>query len=479
MPDTSWIGILSVSFSVLNTALIVLLWLRFSSTDVRRLIRSVRSKVEETDDTIRYECDRLRSENLDRFRENREELSASLNAMSHQLSGQSADMASSQAAFLGEMMEQLHILRSQLDAQLRDARLEQEERLRAFERVFSEDTAALSELHRQQFADLRTEQERARRAQTETLDKIREETADRLDEMRRTVDEQLQKTVERRFNASFRVISDQLEQVHRGLGEMQQLANGVGDLRRVLTNVKTRGTFGEIQLGAILDQFLSPEQFVRNAHVVPGSASCVEYAVRLPGAEPGVQTLLPVDSKFPVEDYQRVLDASEEPDGQARAARAAAGLDAEIRRCAKEIHDKYIHPPYTTDFAVMFVPSEGLYAEVLRRPGLSEQLQKKYKVTVVGPTNLVAFLSSLQMGFRTLAIEKRSSEVWELLGVVKGEFGRFGDALEKSRRKLEEAARAVETAGTRSRVIERRLQKVEALPAAAKDEMEPIAPSET
>lgn len=458
----------ALALCAVNTILIVLLWVRSSSSrnvDPQEIVRSMREEIEDTDDLIRYECERLRSENLNRFRENREELSSSMSTLTHQVAEQAADMTASQAAFLSEMMEQIHVLRGQLQASLRDARIEQEQRLQAFETRLADDTSALTEMHRKQFADLRAEQDRARQAQFDTLEKIRTENAARLEEMRRTVDEQLQKTVEKRFTSSFRVISDQLEQVHRGLGEMQQLATGVGDLRRVLTNVKTRGTFGEVQLGAILDQFLSPEQFVRNAHVVPGSASNVEFAIRLPGPQGTDQLLLPIDSKFPTEDYNRLLDAQDDPAAAEQAQKAAAGLETEIKRCAREIHDKYIKPPYTTDFAVMFVPSEGLYAEVLRRPGLMEHLQQTYHVTVVGPTNLVAFLSSLQMGFRTLAIERRTSEVWELLGAVKSEFGKFGDVLDKTRRKLEEAARAVENAGTRSRVIERRLRSVEALPA--------------
>lgn len=447
----------------INTVLIVMLWVRMAEHDPRGLLHDVRGLTADAEDVIRYECAQLREANLHRFRENREEIASAMSSLSNQMAGQASDMAMSQAGSLSEIMEQMRILQTQLGGTLREARMEQEQQLRSLDRGRSEDARTMAELYRQQFADLRQEQERMQRSMSQTLDRIREENAARLDEMRQTVDERLQKTVESRFNASFHVISDQLEQVHRGLGEMQQLANGVGDLRRVLTNVKTRGTFGEIQLGTILDQFLSPEQFIKNAHVQPGSASCVEYAIRLPGADPGGTVLLPVDSKFPVEDYLRMMDALEHQDGSAEA-RAAAGLDTEFRRCAKEIRDKYVCPPHTTDFAIMFVPSEGLYAEVLRRPGLCEQLQRQYRVTVVGPANLVAFLSSLQMGFRTLAIEKRSSEVWELLGAVRSEFGKFGDVLDKTRKKLEEAARAVESAGTRSRVIERRLKKAEGLP---------------
>ncbi len=291
---------------------------------------------------------------------------------------------------------------------------------------------------------------------------LQEENGRKLEEMRLTVDEKLQASVEKRFNDSFRLISERLEQVHKGLGEMQTLAGGVGDLKRVLTNVKTRGTLGEIQLGAILEQFLAPEQYERNAVTKPGSLERVEYAVRLPGRDPGERpVLLPVDSKFPVEDYQRLLeayDSGQEPESAAKA------FESAVRKSARDIRDKYLNPPVTTDFALLFVPTEGLYAEILRRTGLFESLQREMKITVVGPGNLAAFLNSLQMGFRTLAVEKRSSEVWEMLGAVKTEFGAFGEILEKTRKKLTEAANVIDRAGVRSRAIERQLRQVQALP---------------
>ena len=248
---------------------------------------------------------------------------------------------------------------------------------------------------------------------------------------------------------------------------MQTLAVGVGDLKRVLTNVKTRGNLGEIQLGAILEQILSPEQYETNVAVRSGSLERVEYAVKLPGRDSSAPVFLPIDSKFPNEDYQRLLDAYE---NQSTAApkeleSAVRQFEAAIKKNAKDIRDKYINPPATTDFAIMFVPTEGLYAEILRRTGLFESLQRDFRITAVGPTNLVAYLSSLQMGFRTLAIEKRSSEVWELLGAVKTEFGKFGDILEKTKKKLSEAANVIDSAGTRSRAIERQLRQVQELPA--------------
>jgi DNA recombination protein RmuC len=285
--------------------------------------------------------------------------------------------------------------------------------------------------------------------------------------MRNVVDEKLQATVEKRFNESFKLISERLEQVHKGLGEMQSLASGVGDLKKVLTNVKMRGNLGEIQLGAILEQILSPEQYEQNATVRNGNLERVEYAVKLPGRnDDNKPLLLPIDSKFPNEDYQRLLDAYENMTGLTPRdmETAAKQFENSVKKNARDIRDKYINPPVTTDFAIMFVPTEGLYAEILRRTGLFETLQRDYKITVVGPTNLVAFLSSLQMGFRTLAIEKRSGEVWEILGAVKTQFGKFGDILDKTRKKLQEATNVIEDAGKKSRTIERKLRTVQELP---------------
>ncbi len=303
---------------------------------------------------------------------------------------------------------------------------------------------------------------------------LQDENARKLEEMRVTVDEKLQASVEKRFNDSFRLISERLDQVHKGLGEMQTLANGVGDLKKVLSNVKTRGTLGEIQLGSILEQFLAPDQFEKNAAIKEGSLERVEFAVRLPGKALGEPPLLlPIDSKFPVEDYQRLLEAYDKSAelGPAEMENYAKLFENAVRKNAKDIRDKYLNPPVTTDFAIMFVPTEGLYAEILRRTGLFESLQRDMKITVVGPSNLAAFLNSLQMGFRTLAIEQRSSEVWEVLGAVKTEFGVFGQILDKTRKKLVEATNVIDKAGVRSRSIERRLRHVEALP---KDETQKL-----
>ncbi len=294
------------------------------------------------------------------------------------------------------------------------------------------------------------------------LQLIREENKSKLDEIKQIVDDKLKETLETRFNQSFKLISDRLEQVSKGLGEMHGLAEGVGDLKRVLSNVKTRGNMGEVELGSILEQILSPEQYVVNACVEPDSQRRVEFAVKLPGSDPdGHPVLLPIDSKFPIEDYQRLLDAY---DTGGEVEKEASRFESSVKRCAAEIHSKYIIPPMTTDFAIMFVPTEGLYAEILRRTGLFETLRRDFKITVTGPANLAAFLSSLQMGFRTLAIEKRSSEVWKLLSQVKTEFSSFGDILDKTRKKLTEAANVIDSAGVRTRAIERRLRDVEDSP---------------
>lgn len=284
----------------------------------------------------------------------------------------------------------------------------------------------------------------------------------KLDQMRATVEEKLQSTLEARLGESFRLVSERLEQVHKGLGEMQTLAAGVGDLKRVLTNVKTRGGFGEVQLGALLEQMLTRDQYEANVATRPGSRERVEYAIRLPGREQ--PCWLPIDAKFPVEDYERLHQAQEraDPVGVEEAGKA---LENRIRLEARRIREKYLESPHTTDFALLFLPSEGLYAEVLRRPGVVETLQREQRVVVTGPTTLAAILNSLQMGFRTIALEQRSAEVWQVLGAVKTEFGKFGDVLARVKEQLQAASNTIERAETRTRQMDRALKSVEALPA--------------
>ncbi|MBR6412652.1 MAG: DNA recombination protein RmuC [Alphaproteobacteria bacterium] len=295
-----------------------------------------------------------------------------------------------------------------------------------------------------------------RKAVEERLDKMNAENAQKLEQMRQTVDEKLHTTLEKRLGESFALVSERLEKVHQGLGEMQTLANDVGGLKKVLTNVKTRGTWGEVQLGSLLEQMLSPDQFIKNAHIQENSAEVVEYAVKLPDGD----VLIPIDSKFPIEDYERLIGAGEQNDAQ-MAEVASGEFEKRIKLEAKRISDKYIYPPKTTDFGIMFLPTEGLYAEAMRRSGLISELQNKYRICVAGPSTLGAFLNSLQMGFRTLAIQKRSGEVWQVLNEAKTEFEKYALWVEKVKRNIEQAHKTLDEAETRTRAVNRKLRSVE------------------
>lgn len=296
------------------------------------------------------------------------------------------------------------------------------------------------------------------------LKEIQKDSSEKLEKMRQTVDEKLHDTLEKRLGDSFKQVSERLEQVHKGLGEMQNLATGVGKLEKVLSNVKTRGVLGEYQLGTLLEQILTPDQYSKNVKTRPEGNNFVEFAIKFPGKR-GIEDFIwmPVDSKFPTEDYQSLADAYEKADIKVIEEKKKS-LYGRLKSSAKDIHDKYIEPPFTTDFGIMFLPFEGLYAEAMREPGLFETVQREYKVVITGPSTLAALMNSLQMGFRTLAIEKRSGEVWELLGAVKTEFRNFGDVLDKTKKKLEQASSDIEKAGTRSRAIERKLRDVQELP---------------
>ncbi|MHB1346431.1 MAG: DNA recombination protein RmuC [Candidatus Humimicrobiaceae bacterium] len=296
------------------------------------------------------------------------------------------------------------------------------------------------------------------------LENIQKDNSEKLEKMRQTVEEKLENTLETRLGEKFKLVNDRLEQVYKGLGEMQTLASGVGDLKKVLTNVKSRGTWGEVQLGNLLEQLLIPEQYAVNICTKKGSADRVEFAIKIPGKDDHIKSIwLPIDAKFPLEDYQRLVEAQENADPVLTESLGKA-LEARIKCEAKDIKEKYLDPPYTTDFGILYLPVEGLFAEVVRRMGLFEFLQNNYRVTVTGPTTIAALLNSLQMGFRTLAIEKRTSEVWEILGAVKNDFGKFGEILEKTHKKLKEASDNIETATTKTRSIERKLNKVQSLP---------------
>ncbi|MET0392877.1 MAG: DNA recombination protein RmuC [Chitinophagaceae bacterium] len=357
----------------------------------------------------------------------------------------------------------------------KDNRKETRDALEVFKHDLSKSVNDFNTIQKDNFLTLLGRQDDQNRTTTDKLEKMRElierKIADlqsgnekKLDEMRATVDEKLQKTLETRLGESFRLVSERLEAVHKGLGDMQQLATGVGDLKRVLSNVKTRGVLGEYQLENILEQMLTPDQYAKNVKTRQGSAALVEFAVKLPGRDAAEKTVwLPIDSKFPKEDFEHLMEAYDQAVPELIEEHRRSFVKG-IRKCAADIGGKYIDPPNTTDFAILFLPFESLYAEVLRTPGLFESIQRENRIIITGPTTLSALLNSLQMGFRTLAIEKRSSEVWQLLSVVKTEFSTFGGILDKTQKKLQEASNVIESASVRSRAIERKLKSVQELP---------------
>lgn len=349
------------------------------------------------------------------------------------------------------------------------SRKEQSDSMKSFEEKFTSNVKDINELQSQKFRDVEFRLEKIRDTVETKLKSLQEDNAKKLEEMRHTVDEKLQSTLEKRFNDSFTLISERLEMVHKGLGEMQSLATNVGDLKRVMSNVKSRGVLGEYQLANILEDLLTNEQYAKNVKTKQGSGAIVEFAIKMPNNNNLEKTLwMPIDSKFPKEDYEALMEAYEQGNAEL-VEQFKKSFKAAIVKNAKDIREKYIDPPNTTEYAIMFLPFESLYAEVLRIPGLFDQLQKEHKITITGPTTLSALLNSLQMGFRTLAIEKRSSEVWDVLGVVKKEFGQFGDILDRTKKKLQEATNTIESAGVRSRAIERQLRNVEVLPSAKED----------
>jgi DNA recombination protein RmuC len=418
-------------------------------------------------DALKEDSARVERTLREEQRAGREELQQGFDRFRGHLGEQFGGMSQQQGERIDGFGQRLNLLTERTDTGLQalaqrlaeDARKSREETTLALNHF--------GEQQQQRLAALGTEHEKRMGEVRATLEAklgaIQQDNAAKLEQMRATVDEKLQSTLETRLGQSFQLVSERLEAVQRGLGEMQSLATGVGDLKRVLTNVKTRGILGEVQLGSLLEQMLTAEQYESNVVTVPGSSERVEFAIRMPGQGEGEHILLPVDAKFPMEDYQRLLEAQEAADIEA-AAIAGRALEVRVREEAKRIKGKYIAPPHTTDFAVLFLPTEGLFAEVIRRPGLFELLQREHRVTVAGPTTLSALLNSLQMGFRTLAIAKRSSEVWALLGAVKNEFGKFGVVLEKTRKQLDTVRNSIDSAGQRTRAIERKLRGVETLP---------------
>lgn len=369
------------------------------------------------------------------------------NRLREEMRSEESTLISSQAENTRDLMQHIDALSNRFDLHSQS----QEARLHRMAATLDDKLTA---------NDQRTEKLRESLAQS--IQKLQQENAEKLEKMRQTVDEKLHETLNRRLGESFSLVNERLEQVYKGLGEMQSLASGVGDLKKVLTNVKTRGIWGEVQLGALLEQMLSPGQYEENVQVTPYAKERVEFAVKLPGHEDGQHVYLPIDSKFPVEAYERLLTAVENGVPEDIAA-ATNELEQSIRTEAKRISGKYIVPPHTTDFAVMFLPTEGLYAEALRCRGLMEDLQQKYRILISGPSTLSALLSSLQLGFRTLAIEQRSAEVWQLLGAVKTEFSRFSDLLDQTQQRLRQAGDTIEKAASKTRAIHRRLRAVEAL----------------
>ena len=394
-------------------------------TELRRDFLALQIKYGHIEDAVKDEIRRNREETRDTSRLAREELGRILQSSSESLQQRLSD--------------NIRMQRDQLDS-------------------FAKQLVAMAKLNEDKL-------EAMRRTMENQLRSLQEDNNRQLEKMRVTVDEKLQSALEKRLGDSFRQVSERLEQVHKGLGEMHSLAAGVGDLKKVLTNVKTRGTWGEIRLGQILEQILTPEQYAANVATKKDSRERVEFAVKLPGpnADRNQVVWLPIDAKFPQEDYQRLVDAQEVADKEL-ADRSLKNLENRIKLEARSIREKYIDPPHTTDFAIMFLPVEGLYAEILRQPGLCDTLQREHRIVVTGPTTLAALLNSLQMGFRTLAIEKRSSEVWELLGAVKTEFGRFGHILAQTKKKLQEASNTIGRAEVRTRAIERKLRVVQDVP---------------
>ena len=405
----------------------------------------------------------------------RQEVQQSLSTLGEGQRAQLETFAERLRAFEAQVSEAQNRQRELLDTRLgelrdvfvRSGREQREEMRTSLENFATQQrtsTQAAGEAQKERLASFEQRLTQLTATLTTQLEALREENGKRLEEMRKTVDEKLQSTLEKRLGESFRLVSERLESVHKGLGEMQELATGVGDLRRVLTNVKTRGTWGEVQLGRLLEDLLTNEQYGSNVAVKPGSSERVEFAIRLPGRDAGDDPVwLPIDAKFPREDYERLLAASEagNPDEVDAAVKA---LEQRVLGEAREIASKYLAPPHTTDFGILYLPTEGLYAEIARREGLTDRIQREHRVVVAGPNTFSALLNSLQMGFRTLAIQQRSGEVWQVLGAVKTEFGKFGEALDKVKNRLRLAEKDIGAVETRTRVMTRRLKEVEAIP---------------
>ena len=452
---TEWTVVLLLALGALNLALLVMLWRSRPNTDHSaeqaqqqfQQLQQVQQAIATSSERLERE---LRTEVQESARGGRQEVMQTLATFQHTLVQQSAEATRTQNSQMDAFAQQLALLQKTLSDTL------------------TQQVQMLSEANARRLSEMRGTLETQ-------LAQLQQSNTSKLDEMRQTVDEKLQATLQARLGESFKQVADRLEQVHKGLGEMNTLAQGVGDLKHLLTNVKTRGMFGEAQLASLLEQVLAPDQYAAQHPTIPGSKNRVDFAIRLPGrSDDGQPVWLPIDAKFPNEDYERLLDAQSRADA-VQAELCGKALEARVRLEAKSIAEKYLAPPHTTDFAILFLPTEGLYAEVLRRPGLMESLQRDHRVTLSGPTTLMAMLNSLQMGFRTLALEKRSSEVWQVLGAVKTEFGKFGDVLAKVKEQTQTVLNTLDKAQTRSNVMHRALRTVDALPEAQAESLLPTS----
>ncbi|MFC3107999.1 DNA recombination protein RmuC [Undibacterium arcticum] len=465
MTQIEFFVLLAAAAIAILLQLIVLTLVRGKGPDVAGLLSQLQQNLQNANERTERElrgqvqitAQATRQELGGNFAQFQQALAAQLTSVAT-IQNNQIDTFSQQLGKLNESnVQQLDAMRHAMLLQSQQAREEQSVTLTRFGDTLNQTLNSLTESNAQRMAEVRATLE-------EKIKALQTDNAARLEQMRQTVDEKLHATLEQRLGESFKLVSDRLEKVHQGLGEMQQLAIGVGDLKRVLTNVKTRGTWGEVQLEMLLEQVLTPEQYAKNVETVPGSGERVEFAIRLPGKDDGgVPVWMPIDAKFPKEQYERLAEAADRADADG-VAQAGRELERAVRGEAKTIAEKYLSPPLTTDFAILFLPTEGLYAEVMRRPGLADDLQRLHRVTISGPSTLSALLNSLQMGFRTLALEKRSSEVWQVLGAVKTEFGKFGEVLAATKVMLERAAKNIDQAETRTRQMTRKLKTVEALP---------------
>lgn len=464
--------LLSLALLFIILVIVVLLFLRSNADRAQPQWLSLQTSVQAAQTAQQQEQERtersLREQVQSSAQATRQELGGHFSQFQQALAAQLTSVAtlqnnqidsfSQQLVKLNETnAQQLEQMRQALIQQSQTARDEQASSLKRFGDTLNQTLATLTESNAQRMGEIRSTLE-------QKIQQLQADNASKLEEMRKTVDEKLHATLEQRLGESFKQVSDRLEKVHQGLGEMQQLAIGVGDLKRVLTNVKTRGTWGEVQLEMVLEQMLTPDQYAKNVETIPGTGERVEFAIKLPGKEDDrAPVWMPIDAKFPKEQYERLLDAAERADAEG-VAQAGKELERAIRTEAKTIAEKYLSPPLTTDFAILFLPTEGLYAEVMRRPGLADELQRTCRVSISGPSTLSALLNSLQMGFRTLVLEKRSSEVWQVLGAVKTEFSKFGDVLAATKNALVKAADNIDKAEVRTRQMTKKLKLVEALP---------------